>query len=117
MIDYGDIHDGFYYFMLPDPQRTVQIDDDTWLSVCVERDGSEYLWFFSRFGDHSTCGCACFDHAPHEQLGPLPLSVRLRLCGDSTPRCGAPTRSTGCPCMTPVERLGLRCRWHREATT
>jgi len=99
-----------------DPQQVACLGGGSHAVVAIGPGGERCLWLMGPELDDETHGCACPDHAPHEQDGPLPPAYRQRL-NALLLRCGAPTLSTGLPCRTPVARPGQRCGHHRHRVT
>lgn len=83
-------------------------------ATVIDEDGTEHAILAEResIGNPSvrydpTCG-----HAPHEQLGALPLwFIRRITISRRTYRCGRPTKA-GPPCRMSVPRQGDACAWH-----
>lgn len=90
------------------------LDNGYRVAWCVAADGTAWPWLLAplcaEHREQARHGCTCPACAPHEQPGPLPTAVRVRV---EQSRCGAP-RADGHPCRTPVARPGGRCAWHRQ---
>ncbi|WP_138843652.1 hypothetical protein [Rhodococcus pyridinivorans] len=104
---------------IPDPRRTITLDNGTTAAECITSEGTITLWLLN------TCdvepvdqyGCACWHCVPHEYPGAtLPPDIQRRLDRAMQPRCGRPRRD-GAPCRTPVARPGLSCHNHAHTPT
>ncbi len=74
--------------------------------LAVRPDGTAWPWLL---GDHDDApqGCCCPACAPHEQTGPLPNAVRVRLA-----QCEATSSTTGRRCRNPARPPGRHCHVH-----
>ena len=97
---------------LIDYSRSVvlECDPESWAVTAAAADGTVSLWLYRPDApENAVDGCSCARCAPHEQLGPLPRSMRENL---SQPRCGHP-RADGKPCRALVREAGKPCHHHR----
>ena len=89
-------------FTILDTARTSPMDDRWEMHTLVGTAGGEFLWLFdTNLADDS---CSRPPTPAHENLGPLPAEIRVRILRN---RCGRLTRS-GKPC-----RNGPWCKYHR----